>query len=55
MVEMRKHGLWYLDRFRAGRRLKPEMSMVSTLAQFHGICDAILEQGLCCKKGDDAP
>lgn len=52
MVEMRKHGLWYLDRFRSGRRLKPEMSMVSTLAQFHGICDQILEQGLCCKKGD---
>ncbi len=53
MVEMRKHGLWYLDRFRAGRRLKPEMSMISTLAQFHAICDQILEQGLRCKKGDD--
>ena len=52
MVEMRKHGLWYLDRFRSGRKLKPEMSMVSTLAQFHAICDAILEQGLSCKRGD---
>ncbi len=55
MVEMRKHGLWYLDRFRSGRRLKPEMSMISTLAQFHTICDQILEQGLSCKKGDGTP
>lgn len=54
MVELRKHGLWYLDRFRSGRRLKPEMSMISTLAQFHSICDQILEQGFCCKKGDGA-
>jgi tRNA-dihydrouridine synthase len=52
MVELRKHGLWYLDRFRAGRRLKPEMSMISTLSQFHSICDQILEQGFTCKKGD---
>lgn len=52
IVEMRKHGLWYLDRFQGGRRLKPEMSMVSSLDAYHQVCDQILEQGLCCKKGD---
>lgn len=52
MVEMRKHGLWYLDRFRGGRRLKPAMSMVSTAEEFYGVCGEILAQGLTAKEGD---
>lgn len=53
MVEMRKHGLWYLDRLRGGRKLKPAMSQVSTLEEYEAVCAAVEAQGLTLKEGNE--
>ncbi len=41
MPEMRKHGLWYLDRLKGMRQMKVKMAAVSAYSQLESLCEEI--------------
>ena len=44
MPELRKHMLWYLGRMKGTKAFKPRMAQISTLEEFHHLCDELEAQ-----------